>query len=330
MSSQLPGYNTTAYNGVNALNPPNVWLRTRAPINAQDVNNYRLGDEWLWSETGEAWKLTSVTNQVGGGKLANWVSITGGGASPGIQALLCDNAVSVPPSGGIVTLAGTASQGISTSGNVNGTATLNVQNADTAGNKGVSTYDPAFFTAVNGLVDPTLATTGATQGVANFDSNQFSVSGGTVSLTGSNGQLPAFSYAASLQSNVTGSGNSYTIIFANRIIDQLASFDGVSTFTAPFDGLYLLGCTLSITASPFVVGNNGLDLYLNTTSKTYTFDTCNVYNCSSNVNFYKSSNSQLVPMSAGDTATMSLFVAGVANTVSIQDNYCTFWGYQVA
>lgn len=358
MSSQLPSSNSTAYLGVKSLNPPAIWYRDKAPDNTKDVHNYTIGDEWLWTDAGKAWKLMSVTNQPGGAKLANWVSITGGGSSPGIQALLCDNGVSVPPAVGIVTLEGTSAQGVSTSGNLNGTATVNVQNADTAGNKGVATFDSQYFSVTNGLVDPriadtggtvgvstysnsffnvsaglvtpTLATTGATQGVANFSPEQFNASGGTISLTGSNSDLPVFSYSASPQSNVTGSGNRYTIVFANRIIDQLVNFDGISTFTAPTTGVYLLGCTLAIAATPFVVGNNILDLYLVTSSNTYTLDTCNVYNTSANANFYKSSNSQLVAMNATDTAKIQIFISGLANTVSIENIYCTFWGYQVA
>ena len=44
---------------------------------------------------------------------------------------------------------------------------------------------------------------------------------------------------ASENSNQTGDGTSYSIIFGTEIVDQNADFDGTSTFTAPVTGVYL-------------------------------------------------------------------------------------------
>jgi hypothetical protein len=116
------------------------------------------------------------------------------------------------------------------------------------------------------------------------------------------------------------------------VFDQAGNFDGTSTFKALTAGIYLIGSTLALTASPFLPAEDGLDFILHTTGGIYYFDTCNIYNASSyNNNFYKTSGSQLVKMAANDTATITVAAFhGATNNISIAPTYCTFWAYQVA
>jgi len=143
-----------------------------------------------------------------------------------------------------------------------------------------------------------------------------------------NSSQPAFLAYATPQVNVIGDGTGYNIIFANALVNQGASFDGVSTFTAPKTGTYLLGTTISL-GYAFVVGNNEFDLSIATTSSgVFRLDTCNVYTCSSAFSYYKSANSTLVYMTAGQTARVNVFISGAAKTISILGD-STFWGYLV-
>ena len=49
-----------------------------------------------------------------------------------------------------------------------------------------------------------------------------------------------------LRTNVTGNATGYTIIYDTEIIDQNGDFDGVSTFTAPVTGQYLVTINIQI------------------------------------------------------------------------------------
>ena len=47
-------------------------------------------------------------------------------------------------------------------------------------------------------------------------------------------------YNSAVDSNVTGDGSTFTIIFDTEVTDQNADFDGTSTFTAPVTGHYVI------------------------------------------------------------------------------------------
>lgn len=58
---------------------------------------------------------------------------------------------------------------------------------------------------------------------------------------------PAFlAYNSAIDSNVTGDGTIFTIIFDTEVFDQNSDFDGTSTFTAPVTGRYLLGFNVAL------------------------------------------------------------------------------------
>jgi len=143
-----------------------------------------------------------------------------------------------------------------------------------------------------------------------------------------NTSQPAFNYQAdATQVNVLGSGANYTVLFPNRIFDQTLSFDG-TVFTAPKTGLYCLGSTLAINAA-FLVGNNAMDFGLVVAGALFRLNTFNPFNCASAGLFYKNSSSLLINMNLGDTAYVSVFATGAANTISIEAGACCIWGYLV-
>jgi hypothetical protein len=143
-----------------------------------------------------------------------------------------------------------------------------------------------------------------------------------------NTSQPAFLALSTAQNNVLGDGTGYTVTFATEIFDQTNSFDGVSTFTAPKSGVYLLGSTISLQAA-FVVGNDGFDFNLNSTPGFYRLNTCNLYNSASASTYYKNSCSFLLYMVAGDTAQINLYASGAAKTISLNGGASSFWGYLV-
>lgn len=121
------------------------------------------------------------------------------------------------------------------------------------------------------------------------------------------------------QSNVTGDGTVYTVTFTNEIFDQGSNFDATSTFTAPVTGRYLF--TLSLDVSGLLVGtNNGLMSLkvAGTSAGTYRLIQGNlfVYGQGGGV-AVTICGSCIVPMTATDTATVLMQVAGGAKVVDI-------------
>ncbi len=84
MSSQVQSRNISAYLGVNAVNPPNVWLRKKNPNNAAnspDFTNYTLGDLWINTVLQNTWLLQNKTGSVGSiaaPATPTWVQISTG------------------------------------------------------------------------------------------------------------------------------------------------------------------------------------------------------------------------------------------------------------
>lgn len=137
----------------------------------------------------------------------------------------------------------------------------------------------------------------------------------------------SFLYTAIAQANVTGDGSTYTIVYATKVFDQSNNFDGISTFTAPVTGIYCLGAINSIVG--FTAAHNQMDLTLVTSAGSYIQDTKNPYNCSSaGGSFYKSSNSFLIKLTAGQTAIFRILVGVGTKTVSITGG-ANIFGYLV-
>ena len=125
------------------------------------------------------------------------------------------------------------------------------------------------------------------------------------------GILPSFMYVANGdQTNVTGDGTVYNVIFPNKIYDATNSFDGTSTFTAPLTGIYnfTLSCSLTITAT----GPGYVYANLTTTGATYRYLQNNDA-ATFPYNVYTFTQTITCPMTAGDTAIPSVAVFGDAS-----------------
>lgn len=121
MTDLVPGFNELAYLGVNAANPPDVIVATRAPTTLD--TNHALGTVWVYRVAGSIYILANVA-----GGVATW-AIVGGGSSD------VNTINSLPPTAGNIVIAGTANQiGVNNSGS---TVTLS----------SIGPYTPATYTA---------------------------------------------------------------------------------------------------------------------------------------------------------------------------------------
>jgi hypothetical protein len=189
MSSQLPSTNPTAYLGVRPTNPGNIWFRNRDPDNALDTNNYQPGDTWMNPILNHIFMLMRDYNLSGGGKAAVWVPITGGGGGSGIQNLEGDLGPVVGPVGGVCDIIGNPVAGVVTTGILPNTIEVNVENASAGANvgacqKGVSCFNSADFTVINGFVS-TIAGTESVLFAVTDDANAVPPSaGGDLNVNG--------------------------------------------------------------------------------------------------------------------------------------------------
>lgn len=120
------------------------------------------------------------------------------------------------------------------------------------------------------------------------------------------------------QANVTGDGTVYTVQCTNVIFNNGAGYDGTSTFTAPVTGKYLFTMSLQLT---------GLDVamvdaiyWLTTTAHTYRLFEGNPFSFHANTGDLGWNGSIIAPMTAGDTATFTIYVAGSTPTVTVVGN----------
>ena len=99
-------------------------------------------------------------------------------------------------------------------------------------------------TGSRGLFYATAANTVQLISPFSFEANQERTdSAGAVT----NAVQPAFRATNEAVSNVTGDSTTYTVVFATEVFDQGSDFDGVSTFTAPITGRYLLTTLIAVT-----------------------------------------------------------------------------------
>lgn len=126
---------------------------------------------------------------------------------------------------------------------------------------------------------------------------------------------PAFLATASAQSNVTGDGTVYTVVFANEVFDQNNDFDGTSTFTAPVTGRYLFTVTLDF--SGLGAANTAGNISLVTSNRTHVLVVGNWANFRNLANTARMSASVLTDMDAGDTAYVTGFIGAGTKVVGI-------------
>jgi hypothetical protein len=196
---------------------PKPIIANRAPA-ASDFN-FPLGQKWIYESAGTSWTLGSVTTGS-----ANWIA-EGTGAVGGIVTVTGDAGGAISPLLGDVVLAGTAAQGISSSGAGN-TVTFTASDATTA-QKGVmeTSTGAESIAGASVAVAVTPASLASKLGVQT-DHGVMVAAGSAAAVTalavGTNGQLligaaaadPAFATAASAGGSVTFTTGANTLDFA--------------------------------------------------------------------------------------------------------------------
>lgn len=136
---------------------------------------------------------------------------------------------------------------------------------------------------------------------------------------------PAFCAIAGAQANVTGDLTAYTVTYsASERFDQNGDFDGVSTFTAPVDGKYLLRGDVLIEQYSFATNYAWLDLV----TSNFTYDGSRygdtATDSSNRLSLWAHA---LADMDAADTAYIELTVGNGTKTVDIAADTQSFSGY---
>lgn len=217
-----------------------------------------------------------------------------------------NNGTLITSAGGVPSISSTLPSGVQTNITSVGTVTAGTWNASTiAINKGGT--NATSFTQTNGIV-----TYNGTS-LVNYAGPQIDSSGRYTNTT-----QPAF-YAAvpATTANVTGDGTVYTIVFTSEQYDQGNIFNGSTTCTAPVTGKYLFTCTPSMAG--LTASHTDAVLNLVTTAATYSFWELSAAGARTNSNGLRLSGAIVVPMTAADTATLTMQVSNGTKVVSFQN-----------
>ena len=120
-----------------------------------------------------------------------------------------------------------------------------------------------------------------------------------------------YAYNSAHDLNVTGQATAFTVIFDTEKFDQGADFDGVSTFTAPVDGVYtfklciLTGDTAGTTGS----------IRINTSNQSHYGQRLHPENCDQPDNELAWAMAVDCWMDANDTATVIISLSGAGSNV---------------
>lgn len=120
MANNIKGINSLAYQGVNAVNPPNMRKLKRAPT-ATDSKNVNIGDFWLNTTSQRLYQLTSLSDDI-----AVWNEILGSSSTESISistTSTADSAITLDAEDGGVLIETTRAQGITFS---NGDETVQI------------------------------------------------------------------------------------------------------------------------------------------------------------------------------------------------------------
>lgn len=171
--------------------------------------------------------------------------------------------------------------------------------------------------AGNGMISKTGASSAATRTITGTI-NQIALSNGdgilgdpTISLSPivTNATQPAFfAYLAATQSGVTGDSSSYTVPIANTILNQGSYFSTINyDFTAPVTGNYFLSASVLFNGNGNSTINFNVAIVCTTTTITEREDVATDGN-----NVEQVMATGIIPMSAGDTAYISVQAVGSA------------------
>lgn len=132
---------------------------------------------------------------------------------------------------------------------------------------------------------------------------------------------PAFLATASAQSNVTGDGTVYTVLFANEIFDQGGDFSS-PTFTAPITGKYLLTATIAL--SGMIITHTSANALFVASNRSVAFAGNSGFVSSTAAGILRMSGSVIMDMDAADTCTITTTVSGGTLVVNIEATNTTF------
>lgn len=144
--------------------------------------------------------------------------------------------------------------------------------------------------------------------------------GGSFWTTGgvnTNSSQPSFfAYLSATQSNVTGNGATYQIIFDTVLLDKAANYDNTTgTFTASVTGLYAISYKMvySNATSLMIIGASSLSIP--PTASVYSF---NAFVAQDGNAFGTVTQTGYFPLTSGDTVSVTVnILGGVANDVDI-------------
>lgn len=182
------------------------------------------------------------------------------------------------------------------------------------GQMGSQAFPSSGVTGPVSSTDRAISTWNGTGGTALFN-NSTAVIDSTGRMT--NSAQPCFeAYVTTVIPDVTGDGTIYPIIFDTEVFDNGSNFNlATSVFTAASTGRYLF--TFSVGLQQLLVGHTAQIIRLTTTLGNYDFGFCNPFACSALGGFFSTGDSIIVPMTATNTATLSIFVSGSTKTVDV-------------
>ena len=167
-----------------------------------------------------------------------------------------------------------------------------------------------------------------------FLSKQSGDAGGlTWAATGGTEITDQFKVRGSGQTDITGDGTDYTLIFTNSEIYDAGGVFTTSTYTASVAGKVHLATVVE--AGPFASGHTRLLMRIVTSNRTYTLWDCNPYSVtndggSGSSSYNRWQGSIIADMDASDTAHVTLYVAGGAKVIDTgATDDCQFSGYLI-
>ena len=217
-------------------------------------------------------------------------------------------------------------------GNVTATGTVEPAGDTAAGDNAAIGY-----TAGEGLI---LTGQGSTSDITiknDADANVMTVATGTTVAAFASAPTgiitDQFKVRGSGQTDITGDGTDYTVVFTNSEIYDAGSVFTTSTYTASVAGKVHLAVVCE--AGPFASGHTRLLMRIVTSNRTYTLWDCNPYSVtndggSGSSSYNRWQGSIIADMDASDTAHVTLYVAGGAKVIDTgATDDCQFSGYLI-
>ena len=176
----------------------------------------------------------------------------------------------------------------------------------------------------------TNAITGA--GSVSYCGLKFTGSSSTINTTTQAGEVfrpgitrsdhqPAFLATTNTQTDVTGDGTVYTVLFANEIYDQDSNFAS-PTFTAPVTGRYLLTATIGL--SGLIAGHTSANAIFVSSNRSVAFGGNSGFVSATAAGISRISGSVIMDMDVSDTCTITTTVSGGTKVVDIEATNTTF------